>query len=733
MAPGARDPGDGGAGPSVEAQSAGRPNRAAARVGPARRWSELEAQVYQASPWAREGPWARAPRGGLYHPPRDVQWQDVALRGRSGSVVDLQVGAAYSGVLRIVDASRSSQRAPLRILLAEGAEHDPQTISAVLWEPLASSLGDPAPGRWIRLHAMEAVRATRFTTILGPPTVAHVELRATARGAALAQVVEWCEVAMPGGPQVAFVVPMRSPGPPALLELCCGAFGPFSAAANALGMHAKMEVDKDPDRMTLLRTTRRIIPGADEAAVVDLTDQAQWYRLQGADVWTIGAPCQSTSSAGAQRGANDPRDLFATMWALVSRLRPPVVVIEVVPGFWADGAHAGRLAGLAGHPYVAYASELELSTYVPQNRRRGCVILVRLDIDGPGAEALVRAAWPLQEGGPPTVGLWQVTRRENPNADREAEVLRVDDDLLVALGPRERTPSWPGGRTFSRVLGDVSGTVMAAYGPPAGLPHPWYAQIAYDVTLAPPGYRWLRPRELARLQGLPEQVALEGVARRDWRAIGDALPPVMAGLFLCKAWAVLGQWDEPTLAWEMARWAGMARDSMVANPRIPPQVAVTPQPGQGGGGDQATTDSEEEYTLMAAAQVPRARGAADPDVAPAGSPGGAPGTSWALVQAGEPGPPLPRRRPRRNAGRGWITQLGWVGAGVALLAAPLWVLGHRAPSAVLAASLLGFAFLPPPGPRDARAPHRPPDGPMGGRSDRPTVDLRSGGPLSDPR
>ena len=268
-----------------------------------------------------------------------------------------------------------------------------------------------------------------------------------------------------GGAQVAFVVPMRGPGPPALLELCCGAFGPFSAAANALGMHANMEVDKDPARMTLLRATRRIIPGANEAAVLDLTDQAQWHRLQGADVWTIGAPCQSTSSAGARRGANDPRDLFATIWALVSRLRPPMVVIEVVPGFWADGAHAGRLAGLAGHPYVAYATELELSAYVPQNRRRGCVILVRLDIDGPGAEALVRAAWPPQEGGPPTVGLWQVMRREDPNADREAEALRVEDDLLVALGPRERTPSWPGGRSFSRVLGEVSGTVMAAYGP----------------------------------------------------------------------------------------------------------------------------------------------------------------------------------------------------------------------------------------------------------------------------
>ena len=66
---------------------------------------------------------------------------------------------------------------------------------------------------------------------------------------------------------------------------------------------------------------------------------------------------------------------------------------------------------------------------------------------------------------------------------------------------------------------------------PAG---PAWAQVtpesSHDPALDPPGFRWLCPREVARRQGLPEQVSLTGDPAVDWRMVGNALPPVVAGL-----------------------------------------------------------------------------------------------------------------------------------------------------------------------------------------------------------
>ena len=360
-----------------------------------------------------------------------------------------------------------------------------------------------------------------------------------ARHPAVAQKVEWATVFAPDRRPLSYTIPCRRDGPPRVAELCSGAFGPFTAAARALGMDPVIEVDRDIGRINLLRATRQVIPGARVAHAMDLTDPTQWHRLVGAEIWAVGAPCQSTSNAGARRGANDPRDLSNTIWRLVALLRPPVIIVEVVPGIWNEGAHAQRLAGLAGQPYVAYACAIEASTLIPQNRLRGSATLVRLDVDGPKAEHLATSPWPAPQEGAPTVGAWHIMRRECPQAAEEAETLRITGHLLEALSPGERNTTWPMSRTYSRVLTQVSGTVMAAYGPPAGLPLPGYAQIVLDPDMDPPGYRWLRPRELARLQGLPEQVALTGTTAAQWKMIGDALPPVLAGLFLCKGWAIL--------------------------------------------------------------------------------------------------------------------------------------------------------------------------------------------------
>eukprot|EP00969_Alexandrium_andersonii_P228568 10094626-Alexandrium_andersonii.AAC.1 len=60
---------------------------------------------------------------------------------------------------------------------------------------------------------------------------------------------------------------------------------------------------------------------------------------------------------------------------------------------------------------------------------------------------------------------------------------------------------------------------MASYGPPRGrFPKPRFAQVVPAPGLGPTGFRYWRPRELARLQSIPDTMNLSGDTRTDWKA-----------------------------------------------------------------------------------------------------------------------------------------------------------------------------------------------------------------------
>src|SRR4026207_584648 len=77
-------------------------------------------------------------------------------------------------------------------------------------------------------------------------------------------------------------------------------------------------------------------------------------------VWTGSCPCQPFSSAGAQAGGHDPRDLWPVWFQLVQECRPVVVFGEQVEAAighgWLDrlcddleaGDYAARAGGLPG-------------------------------------------------------------------------------------------------------------------------------------------------------------------------------------------------------------------------------------------------------------------------------------------------------------------------------------------------------------------------------------------------
>ncbi len=56
------------------------------------------------------------------------------------------------------------------------------------------------------------------------------------------------------------------------------------------------------------------------------------YRLEAVDVIAGGPPCQPFSIAGKQRGAEDNRNLWPTMFKVIKKVRPPWVVVENVSG-----------------------------------------------------------------------------------------------------------------------------------------------------------------------------------------------------------------------------------------------------------------------------------------------------------------------------------------------------------------------------------------------------------------
>ena len=99
------------------------------------------------------------------------------------------------------------------------------------------------------------------------------------------------------------------------------------------------------------------------------------------DIWAIGIPCQSTSTAGNRRGRADRRDLYSTLVELLTYVRPPQVLVEIVPGFWdwASPHLAHLLSDLTRLPYLVDAMEFHFKPYVPQHRKRGCLVLTRMD------------------------------------------------------------------------------------------------------------------------------------------------------------------------------------------------------------------------------------------------------------------------------------------------------------------------------------------------------------------
>lgn len=336
---------------------------------------------------------------------------------------------------------------------------------------------------------------------------------------------------------------------PTVVDLFAGAGG-LTAGLEAAGWTTVALVDNDPSAAATLRATQSAnvrIPNSDEHTYLSGARilEGDIAEIDDSDIrlrpgWTPdllagGPPCQPFSSAGRQRGVDDPRgQLFMEFVRLADSLRPRMIVFENVRGLVTAKDRKGVPGGVLrliqeSFEDIGYACRfamLNAADYGAAQRR------VRLFMFGTRDQPLPEFPLPtharhseeLLEGLKPWVTLREFLEVQ-PAPDDE-DVVRPSENRRQALEALE-----PG-------KGLRSGGIIEANRPSG---HWGYRQDCFLADEALPARTiraastpdWIRLsdgtlrrltwRECARLQGFPQDWQFQGTRAARFRQIGNAV------------------------------------------------------------------------------------------------------------------------------------------------------------------------------------------------------------------
>lgn len=339
------------------------------------------------------------------------------------------------------------------------------------------------------------------------------------------------------------------PSTPTALSLFSG-IGGLDLGARAAGMEVLLATDIDAGALELLKrgTGATTLAGSIEEIGPQLL--STWPSDHPPDLVIGGPPCTGFSHAGFwiedKRAGLDPAtNLLQAYLGVITEFRPRGFILENVPGlafktherFLVDFVQSARLSGYSVTFQVLNASKFG----VAQARRRLFVVGMR------DQDAVDLTVWPLF---PERSSRWAIgDLDEDSLAEPNERLSGKYAGLLPLVPPGGNYLHFTGRYGWDPPLFRYRGrywSFLLKIDP--NRPSPTVP--AQRVTFNGPFHwdsRHLRIRELARLQGFPDDYPLDADLTTARRHIGNAVPPVLAAAIVWRVLSALGCGPEEAL------------------------------------------------------------------------------------------------------------------------------------------------------------------------------------------